>query len=481
MFETTNCNLSSLAPYQQALTIDDLAHFFRRTGFGDNHNNLQQHLGKNASQLAAEKIQEAISKPLLPEPEWAFWDNTFYPDDNGALKREHYNDFSTTYLNQLISNDLRDRLSFFWFNHFVTEYREYNCPSYLYQYFKTLQTHSLGNFKTFVHEIGLSPAMLVYLNGLQSGKGRPNENYARELYELFTLGEGNGYTEADIQETARALTGYTDRQEGCGAIVFNENSFDTGTKTIFEQTGNWNYDDVIDILFAQKGELIAGFICGKLYEFFVNPTQIPEITNALANTMVSANFELAPVLEQLFASAHFYDPEARGVIIKSHYDIFLGFIRETGFAYDDLTLNDGANICRIIGQDFFNPVDVAGWQRDRKWIGPSTLLGRWKMLEFYLNDRFAADEEQFRTFVVDLMGGYSNNDPDLISRTITDSLLPKGFHSEEDYGITSDIFKSIIQPQYFESGAWNLTWMEVPSQVFMLLQHLIKQPEFQLK
>ena len=122
----------------------------------------------------------------------------------------------------------------------------YNHPAYTFRYYNNLQKNALGNFKEFVRNIGLDDAMLMYLNGYENKNNAPNENYARELYELFTLGEGNGYTQDDITETARALTGYNSRTNG-GPISFNPNRFDDGEKTIFGKTGNWNYDDVIEI------------------------------------------------------------------------------------------------------------------------------------------------------------------------------------------------------------------------------------------
>ncbi|MDG3583020.1 DUF1800 domain-containing protein [Galbibacter pacificus] len=481
MLAKTNCNTATLSPYSNPLGEKDVLHLYRRAGFGLSYNNIQNQTGKSAAQLATEIVTEAINLATTDAPEWATWDNTFYPEEDGEIKRGHINEWKNTYVNQLRGNNLRDRLSFFWHNHFVTELKEYNCPSYLYGYFNLLQLHAVGNFKTFVHDIGIDYAMLTYLNGDRSGKGNPNENYARELYELFTMGEGIGYTEEDIKETARALTGYTNRNEGCGEIIFNPDAFDDTTKTIFGQTGSWVYSDIIDILFEQRPNEVANFICGKLYEFFVNPLQIPEITQELANTFIDNDFELAPVLIQLFSSEHFFDEEARGVIIKSHYDVFLNFVNESGFSINDDLLMSGVNICGMIGQEIFNPVDVAGWQRDRDWIGPNTMIGRWKMLEFYLNDVFGMDEEQFANFAMDIAGGPGNTDPEDITRQIVDWFLPLGLHTPEDYNICIDVFKSNVPQNYYDEGNWNLLSSYASTQVFQLLQHLIKQPEFQLK
>ena len=146
--------------------------------------------------------------------------------------------------------------------------------------------------------------MLMYLNGYENRNNAPNENYARELYELFTLGEGNGYTQDDITETARALTGYNNRQDG-GPIYFNPNRFDNGEKTIFGRKGNWNYDDVINILFEEKSDLISKFIVRKLYKHFVSPDVNEAIVDELALYFINNNFELEPLYRKLFKSEHF--------------------------------------------------------------------------------------------------------------------------------------------------------------------------------
>src|SRR5690606_16433345 len=143
----------------------------------------------------------------------------------------------------------------------------------------------------------------------------------------------------------------------------------TDAKTIFGRTGNWDYDDVMDILFEERANEIGYFICKKLYGFFVHPdttaAEAQPIISGLSETFVSNNFELAPVLDQLFKSQHFFDEEAIGVIIKSPFDVFLNLINETNFAYDDSIIRQVVENSRLLGQELFNPFDVNGWQRNR--------------------------------------------------------------------------------------------------------------------
>ncbi|MEL6917376.1 MAG: DUF1800 domain-containing protein [Bacteroidota bacterium] len=497
-----NCNSSTLAPYTVPLDANKAAHLYRRLGFSASVATINQAIGQSADALVDNLINEAINLAPLAPPVWADWTNANYPEEDGPVKRAQAQEWRLAYTNGLINNNLRDRLSFFWSNHLVTELDVYDCTPFLYYYTNTLQRYALGNFKDFVSEMGLTSAMLYYLDGAFNNGNNPNENYARELYELFTLGEGNAYTEEDIIETARALTGYVERGEvGCTPVTFNPERFDAGSKTILGRTGNWGYDDVMNILFEERANEIAVFICRKLYEFFIHPDSsddptnggiAPQIIDGLATTFVQNNFELAPVLSQLFKSQHFFDDDAIGVIIKSPFDFYLNVIKETNFSYDDSVLLNVIDASRLLGQELFDPVDVAGWQRDRTWINTNFMIGRWLSIEMILQGFYQNNPEQFRTFAVDVVGpansGTSN--PDIVTRAIVNKLFPKGILDDE-YGNALSAFAEVdgTVPDYYSpdfiDGGTSL-WMldispEVPMQVHLLLQHLAKQPEFQLK
>ena len=492
-----NCNTAPLSPYTTPLDRNRAAHLYRRLGFSASIATLEQAEGQNANTLVDILVDQAIGQAPIAPPVWADWNNSNYPEDDDArrqLRRQQRDEFGLEYAHGLLNNNLFDRMSFFWSNHFVTEVDVYECNGFLYHYINCLQRNALGNFKTFVSEIGLTDAMLYYLDGVFNNRNRPNENYARELYELFTLGEGIGYTEQDIIETARALTGYVERGElGCEPVAFRADRHDEGSKTILGQTGNWGYDDVIDILFDQRPAEIAEFICRKLYEFFVHPDSHDDDGNAqtiidgMATTFVANNFEIAPVLRQLLKSQHFFDEDAIGVIIKSPFDFYFNFLKASSFSYDDTTVASLVNYSGLLSQRMFDPFDVAGWQRDRSWINTNFMIGRWLTIETVLEDFFEADDEQFRALGLSLTGnnGLTSNNPDTIARPIIDFILPKGLLNEAEYEKASAIFRSDIQPQYYEGGttpSWTLaTAMEAPTQVYLLLQYLARQPEFQLK
>lgn len=492
-----NCNTSTLLPYAAPLNQQQAAHLYRRLGFSATVQTINAATGQNAGALVDTLINQALNLAPIPAPAWANWNSSNYPADDDQrrqVKIAQRNEFGLAYVNSMLDNNLRDRLSFFWSNHFVTEVDVYECNSFLYHYVNCLQRNSIGNFKTFVSEIGLTSAMLYYLDGVFNNGNNPNENYGRELYELFTLGDGNGYTEEDIIETAKALTGYVERGElGCEAVTFRADRHDASSKTIFGQTGNWGYDDVIDILFNQRPNEIAGFICKKLYEFFVHPDSSDAAGNAqtiidgMASTFVANNFEIAPVLSQLFKSEHFFDDEAIGVIIKSPFDFYFNVLKETSFSYDATTVASLINYSGLLSQRLFDPFDVAGWQRDRSWINTNFMIGRWLTIETIMEDFYTNDNEQFRAFALELTGndGLTSNDPDLIARPIIDFLLPKGLLNEGEYEKAFAIFRADVDDTYYQGGAtasWTLAiWPQAPFQVQLLLQYIVRQPEFQLK
>lgn len=484
---TPTCNSSTLALYepssQNPWDTSKIKHVYRRLGFGASQDDVDAALSLTPGQFINLLVDTADNRQPTPAPYWAFYSSNDFPD----YENQNYPLFVEWRLRttkDLLQEDLRGRLAFFWMNHFVTRFGIYFHAPYAYQYYHAMQIHAVGNFKEFTRAIGINPAMLIFLDGFENTNYSPNENYARELYELFTLGEGNGYTQNDITETARALTGYNDWDEENGTMYFNPSSFDNGVKTIFGQTGNWGYDDVIDILFQEHGQQIAFNICSKLYKFFVSPaidsTLEQDIIQPLAQTMVNNNFELVPVLKQLFKSEHFFDEYAVGVVIKSPYDVILNFMKETDFYYNDNILNTLIYYCEVVGQDMYNPVDVAGWQRDETWINSSTLIARWALVDEFIDylDQTGHDNV-FVILAKDLTN--NSNDPYFITKTLVDHFMSKELYTLTDYDIATDIFKWEVPQNHYDEGIWNLDAETAAYQVSILLKHIARMPEFQLK
>ena len=480
------CNTSTLAPYvpsgQNPWSASKVKHVYRRLGFSASQAEIDAALALSPGQFIDTLVDTAFALPPTPAPFWGYYSVSDFTD-YGPQNEQYITDWRIQTGNDLITEDLRGRLAFFWMNHFVTELEVYFYSPYLFQYYNALQTHALGNFKDFVHAIGINNTMLIYLNGFENTNATPNENYARELYELFTLGEGNGYTETDITETARALTGYNHWSEPGAAIYFDVSTHDTGSKTIFGQTGNWGYTDVINILFQERSSEIANFICEKLYKFFVSPTVDAmvqqDIIAPLAQTLVSNNFEMVPMLKQLFKSEHFFDEYATGVVIKSPMDIIFNFVKESTFYYDNPIMDAFLYYATLMGQEIYDPPDVSGWQRDEDWISTATLTGRWQLMELYIDYIYANHEFTLTDLARDLTN--DSNDPEYITQVLVDHFVPKGLHTLSDYDTATDIFKWEIPQNYYDDGSWNLSWSTAPLQVSLLLKHIARMPEFQLK
>ncbi|MCH7975708.1 MAG: DUF1800 family protein [Bacteroidetes bacterium] len=233
------------------------------------------------------------------------------------------------------------------------------------------------------------PAMLIYLNGVENRVGSPNENYARELLELFTMGiTGPGgaenCTQTDVEELSRALTGWGIDVYGSQEGVLVDEWLDNGQKTIFGQTGNWSYDDIVPLLFGQRGMEIAHFVCRELYQEFVYPIADESIVAELAELFVANDYQLEPVVRTLLKSAHFFDEATIGARVKGPIELFLGECRSVEFVEQEFILEYMGYFCHEIGQIVFEPPNVSGWSGHRRWVDTSTLSYRWLFAEYLL-------------------------------------------------------------------------------------------------
>jgi uncharacterized protein (DUF1800 family) len=477
-----NCTTAGLATYMpsanQPWNTTRLQHLFRRMAFGIPPDQIEDCLSKTPAVVIESLVNEAKNMPTATPPEWADWAASRYNGDQ-ELSTQQLISWSINWVRDMMKNGFREKMALFWHNHFVTELDAYFCPSWQYQYHKVLQEHALGNFKTFVYEMGKTPAMLVYLNGVQNTRQEPNENYARELFELFTLGQDNGYTQEDIAEAARALTGWNGFTELCAPISYIAFAHDPGQKTIFGRTDRFDYDSLHDLLFEERGEQIATFICTKLYRHFVSPTVDEEIVVQLATTFRNNDFEIAPVITQLFQSEHFFDDHIVGTQIKSPLEMMIGIVVEWGVPeLSDEILYAILFLSYEMGQRLFNPVDVAGWQEDRTWIDSNSLSLRWQAGTNVIFSLYNDAPEFLRAFAKQL--SEDSTDPFYITRVISDHMLAKGFVNDIEYDRATSVFKSEVPENYFEDGTWNLDWDIAPAQVALLINYLVRQPAFQL-
>lgn len=272
------------------------------------------------------------------------------------------------FLDQITKSEdqLREKMAFFWHGHFATRV---NNPKFNQQLLNVIRKNALGNFKELLFEVSKSPAMLNFLNNQQNKKDHPNENFAREVMELFTMGRGN-YSETDIKELARAFTGWGYNKEG--DFIDRPKQHDTGTKTFLGKTGNYNGDDVLNIILEQK--VTAKFITTKIYKFFVNEIPDQSNINKLSEEFYASNYDIKKLMESIFSSSWFYDKKNVGNKIKSPTELIAGIIRIL-----PMEIKNPENITvyqKLLGQMLLFPPNVAGWPSGKSWIDSSTLMLR---------------------------------------------------------------------------------------------------------
>lgn len=277
-------------------------------------------------------------------------------------------ELNLNFLDQIMKSEdqLREKMAFFWHGHFATRV---NNPKFNQQLLNVIRKNALGNFKELLFEVSKSPAMLNFLNNQQNKKDHPNENFAREVMELFTMGRGN-YTETDIKELARAFTGWGYNKEG--DFIDRPKQHDTGTKTFLGKTGNYNGDDVLNIILEQK--VTAKFITTKIYKFFVNEIPDQNNINKLSEEFYASNYDIKKLMESIFSSSWFYDKKNIGNKIKSPTELIAGIIRIL-----PMEIKNPENITvyqKLLGQMLLFPPNVAGWPSGKSWIDSSTLMLR---------------------------------------------------------------------------------------------------------
>jgi len=275
------------------------------------------------------------------------------------------------------SRPLREKMALFWHGHFATSAQKVKPGEASADIVRVFRTHGMGSFRNLVFEVGKTPMMLHYLDNRQNVKEKPNENWSRELMELFTIGIGN-YSEKDIKEAARAFTGYGLR--GGREFYFDARRHDYGEKTFFGRTGNFDGADIINIIMEQPNT--ARFISRKLWSFFVYENPSDELVEELATVLRAGNYEMRPLLRVIFSSKEFYGRRAMQGLVKSP-------VQYIAMALDQLEMDPRRKSLaqiglRALGQDLLYPPNVKGWDGNRAWINTNTLLIRYNMPSYFV-------------------------------------------------------------------------------------------------
>lgn len=304
-----------------------------------------------------------------------------------GLREEKGRELKDWWMTEMITTDspLTERMTMFWSNHFTSSLRTIEDPRLMYEQNITLRKGALDNFAFLMRDINTDPAMFYYLDSNSNVAGRPNENYAREVMELFTLGEGK-YSEQDIKEAARAFTGYK-IDNSTGRAMPQEGVHDHGWKSIMGHKGTFTGDDVVIVLLKSE-ERVALYIAGKVYKEFVSDEVDEKAVYKLAATFYKNKYDVKKLLKATFLTDKFWDAANRGTLFKSPTELLVGAVRALQLPYDNA--RGYVQLSAKLGQDILDPPNVKGWKGSTAWISSESLLSRWEVVEDFTRGKVGA-------------------------------------------------------------------------------------------
>lgn len=348
-------------PAAAAWTWDEAAHLLRRAQFGAGAGEIREAVRSG--------MEVTVTRLLTAQPESKEFSVAEPVLREAALDLENIDHLKAWWLYRMrySANPLAEKLCLFWHNHFATSHAKVGSVALMAGQNDLLRRCSVGSFRELLHGISRDPAMLVWLDGNANKKRHANENFAREVMELFSLGVGN-YTESDIAEAARAFTGWHVRDD---MFWFHRLQHDDGEKTVFGRTGRLDGKDVIELCLAQSA--CPRFLAEKLLKAFVTASPDDAAVSAMAASLRAHDLQIGPVMGELFRSNYFYRVEHRSVLIKSPVELVVGAFRELAIRPN---VAAAAYWTAQLGQNLFTPPTVKGWDGGRLWINSATLLQR---------------------------------------------------------------------------------------------------------
>lgn len=390
-------------------TIYEAAHLLNRAGFGGSPADIKALHALGRRKAVDSLLQPATAAQLAPLPVWATREQAvadmkeryvtardlkqslkdMTPEEADMAKRKANRTYQQQARQEGIEGQgwwfrvmlrtpapLQEKMTLFWHDHFSTSIQKVKQPALILIQNDLFRHQALGNFRQLTQDIAKDPAMMLYLDTQSSKRDKPNENFAREVMELFTLGEGH-YTEQDIREAARAFTGYQFNREN-GTVFHNRRQWDEGQKTVLGKTGTFTGEDVINVIFEQPQA--AKLMAGKLWTYFAAEDPPEAAVEALADSFRKANYEITPLLREIFLSKEFYSESVMRNQIKSPIQYLVQMLKQ-------LELNQAPQGYALIaqqqlGQVLFNPPNVAGWDWGKAWINTNTLLTRYNVAGF---------------------------------------------------------------------------------------------------
>lgn len=387
----------------RAMEFEEVRHLLNRTGFGASYEQIQEYLPLSYEEAVDRILASVSGQAVTPPPQW-IRDPIPVPSRNKQpaspeekrerqkerqkILRERGVELKSWWYREMIDtpSPVQERMTLFWHNHFTSSLRKVKFPVLLYRQNELLREHALGNFASLLHDIARDPAMVLYLDNQTNIKKSPNENFARELLELFALGEGN-YSEQDIKEAARAFTGWSVNRK-TGKFTVRSRQHDGDSKRFMGQTGRFGGDEIIDILLKDLGT--SEHITQKLWVEFVSPVPDPAEVERLAELLRDRDYDLKPLLKAMWMSPSFRDFRQRGTLIRSPVDLTVGTIRTLNIRVSEPRVL--VYYGRTLGQDIFDPPNVKGWSGGESWIDTNTIVMRRIVLEDILHGTMLQEE-----------------------------------------------------------------------------------------
>lgn len=351
-----------------------IQHLLLRCGFGDSYSVIRKYVNQPADKIFTSLLEESkqpgvVSLEAARESSKDEGGSKESMQSSGKQGRKNVRTLNTLWIKEMSTSpaNINEKMAYFWHDHFACRS---NYSHFMQQYLDVIRTHALGNFGTLLRSVSKSAAMLQYLNNRQNKKAAPNENFAREVMELFTLGRDQHYSEKDISEAARAFTGWNFYENG--KFTMKEKTHDNGQKVILGQSGNFDGDEVIDILLSMKQTSL--YISKKWVGYFMNYKGNAALENRIADKLYESNYDIKTGLNVLFTSPEFYEASNIGSRIKSPVELIVGMQRQLGIAIKDE--ESLLYLQRMLGQTLFDPPNVSGWPDGKEWVDSSSLLFR---------------------------------------------------------------------------------------------------------
>jgi uncharacterized protein (DUF1800 family) len=378
-------SITSAGALAQGMGPEDARHLLNRTGFDAQLREIDDYARLTRREAVERLLAGVHTTARTSAPAWVKeWTDprivrAMGEDERKAFVRlqiERALELKSWWLAEMLAtpSPLTERMTLFWHNHFTSSLQKVRSPALMFRQNMLLRRHALGNFGELLHAVSRDPAMLVYLDSATNRRGQPNENFARELMELFTLGEGK-YSEQDIREAARAFTGWSIDLDS-GELRFRRGIHDYGKKIVLGRSVDTG-DQVLDVLLAHPAT--AQYIAARLWREFVSPQPQPDELARVAAAFRESGYDVRAAMRALLLTPAFWAPENRGALIKSPADLVVGTMRQLRIEVNDPL--PFALLMRGLGQDLLSPPNVKGWPGGEAWINSTTLLARKQFLE----------------------------------------------------------------------------------------------------